>query len=57
MDVTPKEAGVSEVPEMAMATSNKTETQASTVIGGEITITGKIIGHPLIVVREILGFI
>ena len=33
VDVAPKEAGISEVPQMAVASAKQTETQASAVIG------------------------
>ena len=39
LDATPKEAGVSQVPEMAVASSKKAETQSSAVLG-EVSATG-----------------
>ena len=40
VDAIPKEAGVTEVPEMAMATSKQPETQAASL--SEVTIAGKV---------------
>ena len=40
VDARQKEAGVSEVPEMAMATAKQPEAQAAT-LGGDVTISGK----------------
>lgn len=40
VDVAPKEAGVSQVPEMSVATSKQPEMQASAVMG-EVAAAGK----------------
>ena len=39
VDVAPKEAGVSEVPQLAVASAKQTETQASAVVGETLSGT------------------
>ena len=44
VDVAPKEAGVSEVPQLAVASAKQTETQASAVVGE--TLSGTTLEKP-----------